>query len=406
MDESQQFTHELRQVLSHLYDSAYLQNHAFLRWFGELRQPGVSRSQAQRRLILEAIEQLNPGPRFSPRSPEARSYQILALRFVEGKSPQEVSLDLAITQRQLFRDQQVALKALASILREQRPGAAAPLPARNERESLLRDEVQRADDDSDYQPIDLCELVRAALDLVAPLVGRLPSGRFVLDCPTAPLVINTNRTLLRQAVLQALHALLSCRDLLSLRLQLAMSDPTVRLSLSAVVADPQRFSSQVDEHLSVIGRILQPLRGSVALTPRSDGLFCLDLDLPVDRPAVLIVEDNQDAVQLVQRYLADQPCRVVSASSAAEGLHLARTLHPAVVVVDLMMPGQDGWELLQNLRADPLTAPVPVVVCSVLPQESLARSLGAVGYLRKPFAREALLAVLNPLLTSHRARPS
>ena len=105
------FARQLKQVLAHLYDYAYVQKHPFSQWFDESHQPGVSRSQLLRRIILDAIEQLNPGLRFSPRSPEARSYQILVQRFVEGKSPREVSEELGIVERQLFRDQRQAISA-------------------------------------------------------------------------------------------------------------------------------------------------------------------------------------------------------------------------------------------------------------------------------------------------------
>ena len=87
-------------------------------------------------------------------------------------------------------------------------------------------------------------------------------------------------------------------------------------------------------------------------------------------------------------------------ANGGDGLRLARHLRPLAIVLDLMMPGQDGWEILQNLKADAATADIPVIVCSVLAQESLAQALGADAYLRKPVSREQLLVVLDPLLAA------
>jgi Amt family ammonium transporter len=74
---------------------------------------------------------------------------------------------------------------------------------------------------------------------------------------------------------------------------------------------------------------------------------------------------------------------------------LAEACQPRAILLDIMMPGLDGWELLERLREHPRTGGVPVIVCSIVPQESLARLLGAADYIRKPVTRRALLAALD-----------
>jgi Amt family ammonium transporter len=88
---------------------------------------------------------------------------------------------------------------------------------------------------------------------------------------------------------------------------------------------------------------------------------------------------------------------VVAATSSQEGLHLAQTLEPDAIVLDIMMPEMDGWELLQRLRAHPKTQEIPVVICSVINDPDLARSLGASFFLPKPVSRRAVLDVLQQL---------
>ena len=71
---------------------------------------------------------------------------------------------------------------------------------------------------------------------------------------------------------------------------------------------------------------------------------------------------------------------------------------PDAIVLDVMMRDVDGWELLQTLRSRPELAQVPIIVCSVLNEPTLALALGATAYLRKPIAADVLLAALGRAL--------
>ncbi len=82
-------------------------------------------------------------------------------------------------------------------------------------------------------------------------------------------------------------------------------------------------------------------------------------------------------------------------TSGADALALLRQLTPQAIVLDVMMPHQDGWEILQALRQEPACATIPVIVCSVLREHDLALSLGASDTLVKPVSQPALLDVLR-----------
>jgi len=102
---------------------------------------------------------------------------------------------------------------------------------------------------------------------------------------------------------------------------------------------------------------------------------------------------------------------VIQAVSGTRAVALARELHPAVIILDVMIPSQDGWEILERLRADPETRGTPVVICSVLPEQTLALSLGVDQFLPKPVSRSALLAILQrcrslPMKPGDRSSPS
>jgi CheY-like chemotaxis protein len=109
---------------------------------------------------------------------------------------------------------------------------------------------------------------------------------------------------------------------------------------------------------------------------------------------------------LFRRYLGREPYRIVQARSAERALRLARELQPDVLFLDVLMPLADGWEVLQALRADPATAGLRVVICSVLPDHALARSLGVTELLAKPVTRSALLAVVRADASPAAARPA
>ena len=105
--------------------------------------------------------------------------------------------------------------------------------------------------------------------------------------------------------------------------------------------------------------------------------------------------NNEGLVELLQRYLAGYAFRVIAAASGEEGLRLAQGLTPDAIVLDVMMPGMDGWEFLQRLRGRPQMVTTPVIICSVINDPELAYSLGASLFLPKPVSRDDVLAALR-----------
>ncbi|HEX6865584.1 MAG TPA: response regulator, partial [Thermoanaerobaculia bacterium] len=114
-----------------------------------------------------------------------------------------------------------------------------------------------------------------------------------------------------------------------------------------------------------------------------------------ERPLVLIVEDDPDAAALLGESLEGAGYRTRHAVSGSVGLHLARELEPSAITLDVMMPGMDGWRVLQALKADRRTAQIPVVVCSIVDNRALGYRLGASDYLIKPVGPEQLTEALK-----------
>jgi signal transduction histidine kinase/DNA-binding response OmpR family regulator len=112
------------------------------------------------------------------------------------------------------------------------------------------------------------------------------------------------------------------------------------------------------------------------------------------RPTVVVVEDDRRSFDLLRAYLEAAGVRVVGARDGEEGLDTVRKLSPAGVILDILLPGIDGWEVLARLKADPQTAPIPVIVVSLLDERGRGFALGAAEYLVKPVAKEQLLAAI------------
>jgi CheY-like chemotaxis protein len=143
-------------------------------------------------------------------------------------------------------------------------------------------------------------------------------------------------------------------------------------------------------------RQLTSLCGGRLTLSSEEGTFAATLTLPVlERFPVLVIDDNADTLQLLQRYASGTRYRLVGVRDPEQALSLAEQLAPQIIVLDVMMPQVDGWEVLGWLQQHPLTGHIPIVVCTILAQEELALSLGASVFVRKPVSRQTFLAALD-----------
>jgi signal transduction histidine kinase/CheY-like chemotaxis protein len=113
------------------------------------------------------------------------------------------------------------------------------------------------------------------------------------------------------------------------------------------------------------------------------------------RPTILIVEDDEHSIDLLSLHLNGAGFKVELARDGRQGLDLARQLHPAGIVLDIILPELDGWDLLASVKADPDVADIPVIVVSMLDERGKGFALGAAEYLVKPVGRDDVLAALD-----------
>ena len=142
-------------------------------------------------------------------------------------------------------------------------------------------------------------------------------------------------------------------------------------------------------HLPVLKQ--QPAKAAPAPAPK------LPLKGRADSP-VLVVDDDPGTRAIIEEYLTSEGFTVRCASSSDEGLKLARAIKPCAITLDVLMFGMDGWALLSDLKEDPDTTDIPVIMLTLAENRALGYALGATEYLTKPVDRGRLMAVMGKLL--------
>jgi CheY-like chemotaxis protein len=392
---------DLRSALTHLDDPLYLEDHALARRFGPIaRSAEVSRGQSLRRTLRLAIEALDPGVDVPVTSPEARAYQVLHRHAIAKESMTAVARKLDISERQAYRELRRALEALAHILLHFDAGMSAA-PADGTalgRAVKVKQELQRLETDR-YQEVAINSLVADVVENARPLA--LGQKTDIELCDEAPgLIVATSRVMLRQAILNLLSHIVSARPRSAVTARLTRAGGSALLQFAYRAGDrgcgadpssPYQVALQLLDSLGI--RYAQDCTGD------GDTVFSITVH-PAQERRVLVVDDNSGIISLFRSFLRHQACRVYGAGTAAEALQVLGEVKPDVVILDVMMPDRDGWEILQMLRRSEAGAHTKVIVCSIINDPQLAAALGADGFLHKPVDRASLLRAIAQVLAS------
>jgi CheY-like chemotaxis protein len=412
MESEAEFSAQVKDAYEHLYDLLFLRSHPLL----EVLLPQSAETSKERawelhHLLINAVEDLNPGPRAPVLSREWRRHRLMVLRYLDGKDPDAVAAELSISRRHYYREHDTAVEALAAelwqrVLSKERirsatvssvRGAPSPEGPLDERANLLRQEAARIA--ASGQQSDIAEVLPSVTGLLQERMGQ--QGLTIdLSCPPALPAVGVDRVLLRQILVGILGYLVEQNHNTALSLHANVVEGGVQLdaSLSLPSAGIAPMAENSADRVSSLEEMVRLGAGRLAST-RAHGRLDLALWLPAyHRPTLLAVDDNADVLQLVQRYVQPYGYRVLTAQRGSEALELARREQPQVVTLDLMMPDQDGWDVLQTLLHQPETRDIPVIICSVLRQKELALTLGAAGFVAKPISEPEFLAALAPFL--------
>jgi CheY-like chemotaxis protein len=141
-------------------------------------------------------------------------------------------------------------------------------------------------------------------------------------------------------------------------------------------------------------------QGGMAEVHVDGDLITFRVELPCASQTVLVVDDNMDTAHMYRRYTTGTPYYIVHVSQGRRVMEIIQESQPDIIVLDIMLPDLDGWELLAHLREHPESRSIPILVCSVVRERDLALALGADLYLTKPVQRAQFVQALDQLVSS------
>ncbi len=393
---------DVRSALAHLDDPAYLESHALGQALQVVTEsPGISRGQVLRRVLRLSIEELDPGPHVPPSSAEGRPYHVLSRHYVTKQSIAFIGDALGVSERQAYRELNRALTALVRILASmdgrspERPSRDLPNGADS---SVVREAFDRI---SSVEPQDV-DLGRLIADAVSDLSQLARDRGVVLEYSDSPSIVTVqyNRIALRQAILNLLSQSIQTHQARTIVLRLTREGDTALLT-----CEYQPVASYEPTPPAQPGGVANQLFGLLGIELDSehfaDGRLLVRIRIPVRRGHILLViDDNAGFGALVRRYLRDQPFRVYAALDYREALQTMQKVSPDVILLDVMMPAQDGWEILKSVRSHAAGRRARVIVCSIIDDPDLAYALGADGFLHKPVSRADLVQSLTRVMLS------
>ncbi len=395
------FRDALREALTHLHDPDYRPPAALCRALGCAPDAGAGPVQQE---IIRAIRGLQPPNEVPTAAADWRDFEVLHHRFVCRLTQEEVADRLHMSPRHIRRAQRIATHRLARLLwehglaRETATGAALALPT-----SLTMEEEDQALDwrwqvrqslaslqaSGNAAVADVREAIGAAVELERVLCSRHGISLQVDELPSG-LLVAMHPSVLRQVLIMAIADLVRRATPGRLTLRALAAEGRVLIELACPV--PEAASPGPSD---LVSEILAAHEGSVEVL-REDDHAILRLSLPAaGEVTVLVIDDNADSIHYYRRCTTGTRYRIVHASQGEAALRAAEKAAPNVILLDIMLPDTDGWELLRLLRESPATRSVPVIVCSVVREADLASALGAMQYLSKPVRRQDLLQALD-----------
>lgn len=402
------FIRELRFAYNHLYDWAVLRKSSLITLFD--LQNDKDSSASLRNILRDAIESIKPQGEKNQKLKSWRIYQLLYTRYIEQLSQSETAYDLGLSLRHLRREETLALETVGLFLwdhyhLEKKWYGVSQISPNLDQGTAIEittpdhySELEWLQQSIPYEPVQIQDLIQEILHLDdATIRKQMVHIESNLSEKLPPVI--TKRTTIRQALLSIVNTIINIipEGTLEFNAEIQASELSLIIEGFGVSEiNPPVFPDE--EKTTVLYQLVELSGGKLTINSKGqeDSQIAAIISLPVkDMVKVMVVDDNRDTLQFIARCLSGTQYLLIPAHEPDRAVEIAIANQPQIIILDVMLPKIDGWELLDNFRHHPALRDIPVVIFSIVAQDQLAKDLGALAFLKKPVSRDDLLAFLD-----------
>ncbi|MRS02915.1 response regulator, partial [bacterium] len=333
-------------------------------------------------------------------STEWRCYKILTFRYFQLKEWHVIEEELGLSQRQVQRDLKKGLDALISILwdhhtsqsQEVEQGVAEPgEEAETYDQELIKEELKNWE--ISYDLINLSQILEQALQLCKSLMNTEFHKRIDMKDVDTTLNVMVDQVLTKQGLYKLFSMLGENNGNLQAQIKTRKLNDFF-YELAFIFNAPNNHTS---EHWN-IAQLFFTIQGLRHHFTEKEGLTEISVILPVKKQiSCLVIDDVESVRRLIERMLGSYGIQVFGADNYSNALNLIQLVKPDFILLDILMPKMDGWQMIKNLKSNPQTMEIPVIICSVLFEPELSQAVKAAAYIRKPINRLELIKTLQEL---------
>ena len=389
----------VRDALTHLYDPDYRPPDLLCALTGCTHDSGAGPIQGA---VVRTIRAMAPPAHGATHAYARRLHGLLHHRYILRLTQEETAERLNLSVRHLNRVQREAIHALARRLWEQaadgdRTPDSGLSPEGSGWQTQVRQELASLETASDPIESDLHAVLLAAMRIAG--AADIARGVTLDSSAVSPgLSVPVHPSVLRQIILTVTSELARAMESGSISWRAERVGAHISTTATA-----RPVSEAHSPDLTLARELVAAHHGEITGS-RTQAEILVAIELPTTADAtrritVLAIDDNADLIALFQSYCTGTRFEIVHIREGRAALDAIERHTPDLILLDVMLPDADGWDLLLDLHALSHTRSIPVIVCSVVTDEHLALSLGAARYLRKPVWRQQLIEAFEQAIS-------
>jgi len=353
------FTRYVKDALAHFRDPVRFQTNPLVALLQLQDGVGETPAASLRQLLTEAVESLRPMASIPMSDPEWRGYRLMLLRYLRSYTNYATCEELGFSIATFYRLHREALEAIVGILWQRYqevdtlPGKDDPANITLSLDQQAKEEAIRLAREARREPVNLDVLLDKTRRMIEPLASRRGLVLEIDAPPTLPTAYG-DKAMLRQILLNVLTEGISIAAGPTLELAVSVRDDKTWWRLRGL--DESRVSERQFKEATGIAvslGLLDVYGGRIWFERDPENGSILFFTIPLGKPgSVLIIDDDVETLRLYRRYLQAHDYAVRTAHDAAQLKAHLDTALPDLVLLDVLMPQEDGWDILQYLKTD------------------------------------------------------